>query len=96
MCCHSAGALVTYRGGRGGQHGLASMRTVRGSNKCQRHFSTSLLAVCRSSSSLSDNDSVSVAASALWRLPLVYIVLNIIRIFAITGMLTCITYELKL
>ena len=40
---------------------------------------------CRSSSSLYANNSISVAASALWRLPLVYLVLNIIRVLAITG-----------
>lgn len=40
---------------------------------------------CRSSSNLYANRSVSVAASALWRLPLVYLVMNIIRICAITG-----------
>ena len=40
---------------------------------------------CRSSSSLYANNSLSVAASALWRLPLVYLVLNFIRIAAIMG-----------
>ena len=40
---------------------------------------------CRSSGDLYANTSVSVAASALWRLPLVYLVMNIIRIAAITG-----------
>ena len=40
---------------------------------------------CRSSSSLYADNSLSVAASALWRLPLVYLVLNFIRIAAIMG-----------
>lgn len=42
---------------------------------------------CRSSSSLYANNSLSVAASALWRLPLVYLVLNFIRIAAVMGKL---------
>lgn len=46
---------------------------------------TGVVGLCRSSGSLYANTSVSVAASALWRLPLVYLVMNIIRIAAITG-----------
>lgn len=48
-------------------------------------FDPYLFPGCRSSSSLYADNSVSVAASALWRLPLVYLVLNIIRIAAIMG-----------
>ena len=48
-------------------------------------ITTQLAVLCRSSGSLYSNTSVSVAASALWRLPLVYLVMNVIRIGAIMG-----------
>ncbi len=63
------------------QHAMLLNVSPKHSHWLQRTYA----AECRSSSSLYSDNSVSVAASALWRLPLVYVVLNVIRILAITG-----------